>query len=239
MDAFCGAREICISVPFLLYNCTGFPLVVSESVNWAKGHFSVITSCYDVDEQDLILRKKDGLGILTSNQDMDTASNSNILPVAPLSNYLVTKSHDRKFSETQSIEFDNSTVLHRGSQKHDIYASKASLHWSRSYTSSQSSLKSCSLTEGDAWKVNCRMYSPNPSLSSSEIMVRLCRYLPNCLMDDIPNDSWSIAFSLVPPTGSTSVTVPQPSWKSGYVTSVSAVAAPFLGRTRIITFQPR
>ncbi|XP_009615133.1 uncharacterized protein [Nicotiana tomentosiformis] len=239
MDAFCGAREICISVPFLLYNCTGFPLVVSESVNWTKGHFSVITSCYDVDEQDLILRKKDGLGIFTSNQDMDTAANSNILPVAPLSNYLVTKSHDRKFSETQSIEFDNSTVLHRGSQKHDIYASKASLHWSRSYTSSQSSLKSCSLTEGDAWKVNCRMYSPNPSLSSSEIMVRLCRYLPNSLMDDIPNDSWSIAFSLVPPTGSTSVTVPQPSRKSGYVTSVSAVAAPFLGRTRIITFQPR
>ncbi|KAL3354105.1 hypothetical protein AABB24_018653 [Solanum stoloniferum] len=239
MDAFCGAREICISVPFLLFNCTGFPLVVSESINWTKGHFSVITSCYDVDEQDLVLHKKDGLGIFSSNQYMDTPANSNSLPVAPLNNYLVTKSHDSKFSQAELIYFDNSTNFHRGSQKHDIYASKASLHRSKSYTSSQSSLKSCGLTEGDAWKVNCRMYSPNPSSSSSEIMVRLCRYLPNSLMNDIPNDSWSSAFSLVPPTGSSSVTVPQPSRKSGYVISVGAVAAPFFGRTKIITFQPR
>lgn len=239
MDAFCGAREICISVPFLLFNCTGFPLIVSESVNCTKGHFSVITSCYDIDEQELILHKKDGLSIFSSNQYMDTAANSKRVLVAPLNNYLVTKSHDSKFSQVESIDFDNSTNFHRRSQKHDIYTSKASLQRSRSYTSSQSSLKSCGLTEGDAWKVNCRMYSPNPSSSSSEIMVRLCRYLPNSLMDDIPYDSWSSAFALVPPTGSSSVTVPQPSRKSGYVISVGAVAAPFFGRTRIITFQPR
>ncbi|KAM3303588.1 putative protein isoform X1 [Capsicum chacoense] len=239
MDAFCGAREICISVPFLLFNCTGFPLLVSESVNWTKGPFSVITSCYDVDEQDLVLHKKDGLGIFSSNQYMETAANTNSLPVAPLNNYLVSKSYDSKFSQAESIDFDNSTNFHRGSQKHDIHASKASLHRSRSCKSSQSSLKSCGLTEGDAWKVNCRMYSPNPSSSSSEIMVRLCRYVPNSPKDDIPNDSWSSAFALVPPTGSSSVAVPKPSRKSGYVISVGAVAAPFFDRTRIITFQPR
>lgn len=239
MDAFCGAREICISVPFLLFNCTGFPIVVSDSVNWTKGHFSVITSCYDMDEQDLILHKKDGLGIFSSNQYVDTTANSNSQLVAPLNNYLVTKSHDSKFPLAESIDFDNSTNFHRVSLKHDTYASKASLRRSKSYTSSQSSLKSCGLTEGDAWKVNCRMYSPIPSSSSSEIMVRLCRYVPNSLMNDIPNDSWSSAFALVPPTGSSGIMVPKPSRKSGYVISVGAVAAPFFGRTRIITFQPR
>lgn len=66
----------------------------------------------------------------------------------------------------------------------------------------------------------------------------LSRHVPS-VMENFPKHSWSAPFSLVPPTGSTSVLVPQPSKVSGYVLSVSAVAAPFSGRTKVITFQPR
>ncbi|EYU18028.1 hypothetical protein MIMGU_mgv1a0005351mg, partial [Erythranthe guttata] len=50
MDAVSGAREILISVPFLLYNCTGFSLALSTSVNEMKEHNCVIPSCYNLDE---------------------------------------------------------------------------------------------------------------------------------------------------------------------------------------------
>lgn len=68
-------------------------------------------------------------------------------------------------------------------------------------------------------------------------MVKLGRHVPS-VIENLQKRSWSAPFSLVPPTGSTSVLVPQPSMLSGYVLSVSAVAAPFYGRTKIITFQP-
>lgn len=86
-------------------------------------------------------------------------------------------------------------------------------------------------------KVTACLFSPNPLLYSADVMVKLSRYLPS-VADIFPKHSWSAPFSLVPPTGSTSVLLPQPSMASGYILSVSAMAA-FSGRTKVITFQPR
>ncbi|KAL0336665.1 UNVERIFIED_CONTAM: hypothetical protein Sradi_4878400 [Sesamum radiatum] len=87
-------------------------------------------------------------------------------------------------------------------------------------------------------KVTACLFSPDPHSYSGEITVKLSRHLPSVL-ENFPKRSWSAPFSLVPPTGSTTVLVPQPSMASGCMLSVSAMAAPFSGRTKIITFQPR
>ncbi|KAG8383676.1 hypothetical protein BUALT_Bualt04G0038600 [Buddleja alternifolia] len=168
MDAVSGAREIFISVPLLLFNCTGFSLVLSIK---SKGNSCVIPSCYNLDEQNILIEKKDGLGVVCPDQDIAAKGEENL------------------------------------------------------------NLPSCR-------KVTACVFSPDPHSSSGEVMVKLSRMLP-CVVQNYPKGSWSAQFSILPQTGSTSVIVPQPSLRSsGYVLSVSAVAAPFSGTTKIITFQP-
>ncbi|KAK0593756.1 hypothetical protein LWI29_016263 [Acer saccharum] len=65
MNAFSGAREVFISVPFLLYNCTGFPLIVSHSTDENKGSGCTVACSYDLGEQELQEGKKDGLSLLS------------------------------------------------------------------------------------------------------------------------------------------------------------------------------
>ncbi|KAL3650642.1 hypothetical protein CASFOL_007045 [Castilleja foliolosa] len=179
MDAVSGAREILISVPFLLYNCTGFSLVLSNSVNEMKGYSCIIPSSYNLDEQNLFVEKKDGLGLIYSDQNFPTTGST---------------------SETK--------------------------------------LSSSNFVQSGNRKVTACLFSPDPHLYTGEAMVKLSRYLPSVIAN-VPKRAWSAPFSLVPPTGSTSVLVPQPSIAAGYVLSVSAMAAPFSGRTKIITLQPR
>ncbi|EPS68891.1 hypothetical protein M569_05875, partial [Genlisea aurea] len=87
-------------------------------------------------------------------------------------------------------------------------------------------------------KVTACLFSPDPSSYSGEVMVKLSRYMSSTV-GNFSKRSWSVPFSLIPPTGTTSVILPQPSSASGYVLSVSSVAAPISGRTKVITFQPR
>ncbi|XP_042063836.1 uncharacterized protein LOC121807630 isoform X2 [Salvia splendens] len=179
MDAVSGSRELFISVPFLLFNCTGFPLALSSSGNEMKGFSCIIPSCYDLDEKNVPVKKKDGLSLILSDQDVPASGSTNEV---------------------------------------------------NSYTSD--------LVESGSKKVSACLFSPDPDSYSGEVMVKLGRHVPS-VIENLQKRSWSAPFSLVPPTGSTSVLVPQPSMLSGYVLSVSAVAAPFYGRTKIITFQPR
>lgn len=178
MDTFSGAREILISVPFLLYNCTGFSLALSNSFSETNG-YSCIPSCYNLDEQSMLVKKKDGLGLICPSQELPA---------------------------TGSTCESNSSIP-------DFVGS-------------------------DCMKVNAYLFSPDPNSYSGDILVKLGRCFPP-VQDNYPKCSWSAPFSLVPPTGSTDVLVPQPFSTSGYVLSVCAVAAPFSGRTKIITFQPR
>ncbi|XP_057499501.1 uncharacterized protein LOC130783756 isoform X1 [Actinidia eriantha] len=69
MVAFSGTREICVFVPYLLHNCTGFPLIVSDCTREMKRYGCIIPSCYDLGEQDILIGRKDGLGLLYASQD--------------------------------------------------------------------------------------------------------------------------------------------------------------------------
>ncbi|KAL6541687.1 hypothetical protein OROGR_011173 [Orobanche gracilis] len=177
MDAVSGAREICISVPFLLYNCTGFSLVLSNSISEMKGYSCIIPSCYNLDEENVLIEKKDGLGLIYSDQNFPATGST---------------------SEANLINF----------------------------------------VQSRSREVTACLFAPDPHSYSGEPMVKLSRYLPS-VVDKFPKCSWSAPISLVPPTGLTSVVVPQPSTTAGYVLSVSAMAAPISGKTKMITFQPR
>ncbi|VFQ83984.1 unnamed protein product [Cuscuta campestris] len=237
MDAFSGARELCISVPFLLYNCTWLPLVVSNAINETKGHYCIVPSCYALDEKDLVPSKKDGLGLLSPDLDSDIAPLDNRLPIS-VNSHPITNSNENR-SEKHARPFLSYTVVHQYSHTHSMYSQKPSTFKNWSGPSSQSSLRSSDLLENESDKVNCCMFSPDSSFSSDETVVKVCRFLSPCITNHAPYSHWSNAFSLVPPTGSTSVIVPQPSKTSGYIMSVSATDAPFSGRTKIISFQPR
>ncbi|KAL8519790.1 hypothetical protein ACS0TY_010650 [Phlomoides rotata] len=178
MDAVSGAREIFIYVPFLLYNCTGFPLALTSAANEMKGYSCIIPSCYNLNEKNVLVEKKDGLHLICSDQSLATGSTS------------------------------------------------------------ETNLNSPDLVGSGSRKVSACLFSPDPHSYSGEIVVKLSRYIHSAV-ENFAKHSWSAPFSLVPPTGSTSVLVPHPSMVSGYVFSVSAMAAPFSARTKIITFQPR
>lgn len=105
-------------------------------------------------------------------------------------------------------------------------------------STSETNLNSPAPVDSGSRKVSACLFSPDPHSYSGEIMVKLSRYMRSAV-ENFAKHSWSAPFSLVPPTGSTSVLVPHPSMVSGYVLSVSAMAAPFSARTKIITFQPR
>ncbi|XP_052202477.1 uncharacterized protein LOC127808127 isoform X2 [Diospyros lotus] len=248
MDPFSGAREICIFVPYLLYNCTGFPLIISDSVNEIKGHRCVIPSCYDLGEQNLLLGRKDGLGLLSSVQDLSTtdapndASGNSFSKTCIISNRRSMYPCSGKLlgKPTISCPF---IISHESSGKHDLEAKTASLNHPivRLNSMIKSNASHSNLEEIDCGKVEACMYSPDPKSSSTEITVRVSRYLPEYATKNMPNSSWSSPFFLDQPTASTNVLIPQLSTNAAYVISVTStsVPGPFSGRTRAITFQPR
>ncbi|CAH1424589.1 unnamed protein product [Lactuca virosa] len=221
MDAFSGAREICIFVPFLLYNCCGFPLMIANSTNDLTTR-DTLPSCYDLDEEDPFLGKKDGLGLLSSNQILN---NDGMTMRFPLNNNLVS-------TRKESFGSSGSNKKNIGTQKPSLYDQEKSL-----VPNSQK----IDFDETSRKKVNFRMYSPDPSIASSEIMVRVSRSHSESDVASTSNYTWSSQFFLVPPTGSTTVLVPRSSTNASYVISVasSAISGPYSGRTRIINFQPR
>ncbi|KAL7589773.1 hypothetical protein Lser_V15G35826 [Lactuca serriola] len=219
MDAFSGAREICIFVPFLLYNCCGFPLTIANSTNDLTTR-DTLPSCYDLDEEDPFLGKKDGLSLLSSHQILN--NDGMTMRRFPLNNNLVS---------TRKESFSSS-----GSNKKNIISTPYDEE--KSLVSNNQQID---LDETSRKKVNFRMYSPDPNIASSEIMVRVSRSHSESDVASTSNYTWSSEFFLVPPTGSTTVLVPRSSANSSYVISVasSAISGPYSGRTRIINFQPR
>ncbi|KAJ7978125.1 Vacuolar protein sorting-associated protein [Quillaja saponaria] len=85
------------------------------------------------------------------------------------------------------------------------------------------------------------MYAPNPISSVSEVLVKVSRCFPEWAMENLPNSLWSNPFFLVPPSGSSTILLPQSSSNAALILSVtsSEVAEPYAGRTSAICFQPR
>ncbi|XP_058197048.1 uncharacterized protein LOC131313017 isoform X3 [Rhododendron vialii] len=245
MDAFSGAREIFIFVPYLLYNCTGFSLIVSDCTTDMKGHGCIIPSCYDMCEEDLLLGRKDGLGLLSTPQGLqvESATDDGLRNSSSLVSTRKIMDPQTKILFRKTLISGSSIMSQESSDRHDLDAHKAAVNSlkKRWCSSIQSHLECSNLAETECKKVEACMYSPDPSSSVTETMVRLSRYMPQCATEKMPKYCWSSPFFLVQPTGSTNVVIPQLSGDAAYIISVtsSAVDGPFSGRTRAITFQPR
>lgn len=245
MDAFSGAREIFIFVPYLLYNCTGFSLIVSDCTTDMKGHGCIIPSCYDMCEEELLLGRKDGLGLLSTPQGLqvESATDDGLRNSSSLVSNRKIMDPQTKMLFRKPLISGSSIMSQESSDRHDLDAHKAAVNSlkKRWCSSIQSHLECSNLAETECKKVEACMYSPDPSSSVTETMVRLSRYMPQCATEKMPKYCWSSPFFLVQPTGSTNVVIPQLSGDAAYIISVtsSAVDGPFSGRTRAITFQPR
>ncbi|GLT57665.1 hypothetical protein SLA2020_306220 [Shorea laevis] len=240
MDAFSGARELFISVPFLLYNCTAFPLVISECTSEMKGIACTMPSCYDQFDQEQFQGRRDGLSLLFSDQDSLECSFTKVHTVStrkisnPLSGGFLSKS----LTSSGSSKFSNKEI-----DRHDLRVSELPLSSlkNRSSSSTQLLLNDNGFVDKEQRKVKACMYSPHSTSASNEILVCLNRCLPGFVSENMSYTSWSAPFPLVPPSGSMNVLVPQPSTNGAFIISVacSAIAGQFAGRTRAITFQPR
>ncbi|GMG99180.1 hypothetical protein Nepgr_001020 [Nepenthes gracilis] len=223
MDASSGSRELCISVPFLLYNGTGFSLMISRSDLGMRRNCCTVPSCYDSIEYEHCINQKDGLGLILSGK----GSYSKMLRFSN-QQYALLKSHVLSKESLHGFSPRQQPLDH-----HDFHVCKPS--------SSQSGLTLPDIVDNQPINVKPFMYSPDPSIPASEIMVRVSRCLPECAMENQWDSSWSNSFFLVAPSGSTTAFIPQRSSNSVSVISVtsSLLDSHFSGRTRAISFQPR
>ncbi|KAF5748859.1 putative vacuolar protein sorting-associated protein 13B-like isoform X3 [Tripterygium wilfordii] len=230
MDAFSGARELFIFVPFLLYNCSGFPLKISDASSTVKETGCTITSCYDLIEHELLHSKKDGLSLLASEQNLHaSAVQMDGLGCSFSDGRMIST---RKIVGNTFISSGSSKI--QGKQKRIDLGEGSSLNTVKnSFSSSKSTSRDSDVLGNEHGRVKACMYSPAPISSVREIMVQVSRTMPN--------SSWSEPFPLVPPSGSTSILVPQSLTNAAFVISVTsnALAGCFDGRTQAITFQPR
>lgn len=253
LDAFSGARELFIFVPFLLYNCTGFPLVIQHASSEMRVSCTV-PSCYHMAEQELLQDKKDGLSTVSSSHHLratdsyglgNSSSRGHVVSVRenvnPHKEIFLCKPLNPSNSEQNLHEFSSKRDLDRSKSDLDGQNSLSNRSHNRSSSSSQLTVKDSNFNGFERGRARACMFSPNPNSSAGEVMVRASRCLPEYVIEKMPNSLWSSPFSLVPPSDSTTVLVPHPSSSAAVMLSVtsSAVAAPFAGRTSAITFQPR
>lgn len=231
MDVTCGAREVFIFVPFLLYNCTGTPLIVSDCTNEAKA-YSVIPSCYNLVEQHFVQSQKVGLGILTSDKDLlDKFPNADS-PSSPSSSECSnTTSSIERFLDRHATPSTRQVPL--AYPKDSATVRKRSL--------SSKSLREVCFQGNEPGKVKACIYSPCPISRASDSSIRVKKDLPGSDNSDSPHSLWSAPFPLVPPGGSTNIVVPQPQPGESSLLSVtcSILGGALAGRMQAITFQPR
>uniref|UniRef100_A0A2P2MK19 Uncharacterized protein LOC105135080 isoform X1 n=1 Tax=Rhizophora mucronata TaxID=61149 RepID=A0A2P2MK19_RHIMU len=243
MDAFSGAREIFICVPFILYNCTGLPLNIAESAASMRANYCSIPSSYNLIQQKAIQEKKDGLCLFASKQDSPTgAPQIDGLRNSFSNNHIFLASKDSKslsggLINKSFIISGSSKPTYKQSDDHDLVAQETSLNRS----TGRLTLRNSGFGDTEHGKVKACMYSPCEISSVAEIMVRVCACLPERIVENVPNLLWSDPFLLVPPSGSNTVLIPQSSSNAAFIISVtsSTLIGSVAGQTRVITFQPR
>ncbi|XP_022765514.1 uncharacterized protein LOC111310374 isoform X3 [Durio zibethinus] len=243
MDAFSGARELFIYVPFLLYNCTAFPLIISEFTSEMDGTVCTLPSCYNQVDDELFQGTRDGLSLLFSDQHSYIgAPQIDSLGCSFLKDHIVST---RKTFDPQSGRFFKNPLIslsQKQTDQHDLVDQKISSNILKNRLDSRTQLSGNNdLVEKECGMVKACIYSPHPNSAGSEIVVCIGNCLHGNISENMPNSPWSGPFPLVPPSGSTTVLVPKPSSNSMFILSVtsSAIAGAFAGRTRAITFQPR
>ncbi|KAL2933168.1 putative vacuolar protein sorting-associated protein 13D [Bienertia sinuspersici] len=247
MNSLSGARELCISVPFLLYNCTGFGLTVSRSDHELKGNYCNVLTCYDSTEQGLFTDQKDGLHLLPSEDRLHPKAlhfgNQSYLSKNHIISSKEIVSPPSGMFLSQSSVSDGLVYRRQSVDQLDLVVQEASLNSlnRQSDTCNQPEITVSNVSNEECLKAMPVMYSPDPSAAAGDIMVRVSRYNPKCPIENLPSSSWSSPFFLVAPSGPTAVLVPQPSTNSAAVISVTShlLDTPLVGQTRAITFQPR
>lgn len=226
MDAFSGARELFIYVPFLLYNCLGFALDISDSTSELTDSVYTMSPCYDLVEEEIVQAKKDGLSLISSNQDKIGVASRIYSHQHPAPNGSMVSS--RIVKGLPLIAPTSSKVKSYQENVEDDSTSDKRRHL-------------INLQEEGHARVRAFSYSPCFSSHEGDNMVRVRRHLPELGRGIQQGISWSDAFPLDPASGSISILVPQAIQSAAYVVSVtsSSLSQPFSGRTRAISFQPR
>ncbi|KAL6005779.1 hypothetical protein ACLOJK_006352 [Asimina triloba] len=231
MDVFCGARELCISIPFLLYNCTGLPLAISDFGSENSGTPYAIPSCYNIIGLEKLLSRKKGLAQLYTD--------SNLL--------LNTENLVKPSNNDISSLMENSSLHSRGIARNKFISLRVPFCSLRNGLGMGNQLNlfdnagnaDSFVENAESRKAKALMYSPS-NLTAGELVVKLCTYSSEAELKNFPSSMWSSPFFLVPPSGSTSVIIPQSCTPGAFILSVTStlVAGALIGRTRAITFQP-
>jgi hypothetical protein len=246
MDAYSGSRELNIFVPFILYNCMGFPLCVKEASSETDERGCLIPSYYDVGVNETIPYKKDGLSLLASSHDLHTDVSCE--PRSYLNSHTISC---RKDGNPNSVSFLSNSVffgnyrgnLGRQERKSNSMFRSSSVGRLKSTVSStvQSTWKYSGSCNNDHEKVVPCMFSPSSNSSVNDVFVKVSGCFPKDVREQMPYSLWSNSFSLLPPSGSSTIFVPHLTSNSAFILSVTSisVAEPYIGRTNAITFQPR
>ncbi|XP_058779187.1 uncharacterized protein LOC131653133 isoform X2 [Vicia villosa] len=246
MDAYSGSRELIIFVPLILYNCMGFPLCVKEASSEIDERGFVIPSYYDVGVNETNSSKKDGLAVLSSCHDLH--ADVSCEPRSHLNNHTISC---RKDGIPDSIGFLSKSALFgnyhgnlgRQQRKSNSPVRSSSFGILKRTLNSrvQSTWKHSGSCNNVHEKVVPCMYSPSPSSPVNDVSVKVSGCFPKDVWEKMPYSLWSNSFSLLQPSGSSTICVPQLASNSAFILAVTSisVAEPFVGRTNAISFQPR
>lgn len=259
LDAFCGSRELCLSVPFWLYNCSGLTLEAMDGDMDEKVDHRVVYSSYSDLKQEQLMTAKSGMaiacsdllstvgvdndvtyrrGIYRENRDMPCKIWNHLPCRKIISNYVVAHGS----TSGSSGYFEDTSLGNSGFSSFD-----GNHRWPRK----GDNMPFSNLEDGKIEvsgkgidqipKFHTCMHSPAKGLQTSEATLRLRISQSKFVKDTTEGSAWSHPFSLNPPNGSTPVLIPQP-FSTGAVI-ISAIRTPVLGacagRTTAITFQPR
>lgn len=229
MDAFSGAREIFISVPYLLYNCLGFPISVADSTDGLKIGSCIVPSCYEVVEEEAI-HAKEGLGLFSSQFKASQITSTGLMSDVAF----VGKGLGEKLFGKRLISADSQSMKYGVGDKR-TFASGTNLKCQSPTTRNSDAVM------GEHERVKAYAYSPHPGVGEVDRLFSISKCLPEYVRRKVSGPLWSNPFSLVHPNGPSIVVVPQPVPHAAYIISVTSavISEPFSGRTTAITFQPR
>nr|KYP76317.1 Putative vacuolar protein sorting-associated protein 13A [Cajanus cajan] len=237
MDAYSGSRELFFFVPFILYNCMGFPLCVMEATSETNERGFVIPSYCDIDRNETLFYKKNGLSLLTSSHELPGEVPRN--PRSYMKNRTISCREDGNANSIGNYPKN----LGRQLSKSDSIFQNCSSGTLKSIPSPriQSTWKNSGSGNHEHEKVRPCIYSPSPDSSVNDVFVKVSRWFPEDAKEQLPYSLCSNPFSLLPPSGSSTILVPQSASNSAFILSMTSnsVAEQFAGRTNAITFQPR
>ncbi|XP_074563233.1 LOW QUALITY PROTEIN: uncharacterized protein LOC141819877 [Curcuma longa] len=235
MDAYCGAREICLSVPFLLYNCTGLFLTILDVNSEGTGNAIVIPPSYNETEEKHLLTQNDGLAFLSSESRLSSGS-------VLFDSSLESRKCGNNFGKE---EYSQSSIHHTSFAEETgvSYSSKTDgkVRRSSSFLSWKDGKGVGFVHDGHNLKIKPCIYGPISHIPATELVVKLAASLSKTRYESNRNLSWSKPFSLVTASGSANITVPQPFASGAFLICAASVpvSGELSGRTRVIVFQPR